>query len=262
MSDKITTMAENQEKEKRAKIEQRRREREEKRKKYIPLSALIVANIIFLSLDIRAFQAIYLLTASYLLAVLTVLISGGLAMYWFDILYPHSRRHENETQVNLSIVSTVLAIGLSGVLAFADYVVGTGANFSGGWSFALWGGVILLTIWQGVAIAWWWSIDNHIDSEAKIQKTYAEEADKNDEIESMRTKLRSLRGFLDELDKLNTDYSPDSVRAVANLLGVTLPDNGRPSKPGNERPQPSAAMPAMAQEVNQVKENFTPGRES
>jgi len=268
MTDQMTSLAEKAAQEKRNKENEKRKQAEEWRKRWIPFSALVVANIIFFSLDIRAFQAIYLITGSTLLAVLTVMISGGLAMYWFDVLYPHSKRHENETQTNLSLLSTILAIVLSAVLAFADYVVGTGTTFSRGWSIALWAAVIILTIWQGVSIAWWWSIDNHITAEARIQKMHAEETDKDEEIESLRMKLKSLRAFLDEYKKLNKDYSPSSVRAVAEMLGISLPDadkdgipdivdtvdnrTGKPFKPANGFAQ---TTPQVQQE--REKPNFT-----
>lgn len=253
MSNQMVTLAEKEEQERQNKKTRAEAEREERNKWLVPFTALLVANIIFFSLDIRAFQAIYLLTNSYLLAFLTVLISGGLAMYWFDVLYPHSKRHNNDTQKTISMVSTVLAIALSGVLAFADYVVGTGNLFSPMWSLILWGSVIVLTVYQGIAIAWWWSIDNHIAAQAKIQKMHAENTDKQDDIESMRTKLKSLRGFLDEYNKLNVDYTPEAVRSVASLLGISLPDE---EGKGQNRPQQQLRpMNANAQDVDTVRLN-------
>ena len=208
-------------------------ELEERRKKIVPLSALIVANIIFFSLDLRAFQAIFVLTNSYMLSALTVLVSGGLAMYWFDVLYPHSKRHNNQTQLAISLVFTVLAIGLSGILAFADYMVGTGDTFSYAWSTVLWACIIILTIAQGVAIAWWWSIDNHIAAEAKIQEAHAEASDQNDDMSILRTKLTGLRGVLTELETLNKDFSPAAVSTVAKMMGITLPADSasKPNRP-------------------------------
>lgn len=223
MADNLVTLADERARKEKERLEQKAREKEDRRKKLVPLSALVVANIIFLSLDIRAFQAIFVLTQSTLLAVLTVMISGGLAMYWFDVLYPHSQKHKNETQRNISIVCTVLAIGLSGVLAFADYVVGVGDTYSHGWSNVLWASIVILTIVQGVCIAWWWAIDNHIAAEAKIQEAHAEASDQADEMSILRTKLQGLRGILTELDSLNTDFSPTAVETVARIMGIALP---------------------------------------
>lgn len=236
MADKLASLADKEAAEKKNREEKKRQAREERMQKLVPASALIVANIIFLSLDIRAYQAIFIITQSTLLAGLTVLVSGGLAMYWFDVLFPHSKKHNNEDQTTLAIVSTVLAIGLSGALAFADYIVGTGENFSRGWQNTLWLCVVGLTIYQGVAIARWWMIDNHIASEAKRQKIYAETADKDDEVKAMRAKLKNLRGFLDELAALNKDYSPQAVKRVAELLGVPLPDEDKDGIPDYRDP--------------------------
>ena len=224
MSDELVTLAEKREQKAKLDRERRNSAREESRKKWVPLSALIVANIIFISLDVRAFQAIFYLTNSYLLATMTIAVSGGLALYWFDVLYPHSKRHNNEVQKNITLIFTVLAIGLSGALAFADYLVGTGSNFSQFWATVLWGAIVTLTIAQGVAIAWWWSIDNHIAAEARIQEAHAEASDQADEMAILRTKLSGLRGILVELDSLKKDFSPESVQSVAKIMGISLPD--------------------------------------
>jgi hypothetical protein len=237
MADNMVTLAQQKEAAEKRTAEKKRADREALNKWLIPASALIVANIIFLSLDIRAFQAIYILTNSYLLATLTVLISGGLAMYWFDVLYPHAKKHNNQTQTSVSMACTILAIGLSGVLAFADYVVGTGAGFDSGWSNTLWAVIVVLTIVQGGAIAWWWAIDNHIAAEAKIQASHAEAADQNDEMQILRTKLQGLRGVLAELTALNTDYGAQAVKTVAGIMGIPLPidDVVRPNQQNNQQ---------------------------
>ncbi len=236
--DNLTTLAQERERKEKERNEKKRREAEERRKIWVPRSALIIANVIFLSLDIRALQAVWLMTGSWLLASVTVLISGGLALYWFDVLYPHSRRHKNDTQKWIALVFTTLAIGLSGVLAFADYIVGTGNSFSPMWSNILWGSVIVLTIAQGVAIGWWWSIDKHIESEAKIEEAHAEAADQADEMSILRTKLQTLRGVLDELNKLDSDYNPTAVRVVANALGIVLPTDGKTPVQGGQKQRP------------------------
>jgi hypothetical protein len=236
MADNMVTLAQQKEAAEKRLAEKKRADREALNKWLIPASALIVANIIFLSLDIRAFQAIYILTNSYLLATLTVLISGGLAMYWFDVLYPHAKKHNNQTQTSVSMACTILAIGLSGVLAFADYVVGTGAGFDSGWSNTLWAVIVVLTIVQGGAIAWWWAIDNHIAAEAKIQASHAEAADQNDEMQILRTKLQGLRGVLAELTALNTDYGAQAVKTVAGIMGIPLPTED--IKQNNQQQQP------------------------
>ena len=241
MSDELTTLAQKEEAKRKAKKEQKRRAQEDFNKWFVPATALAFANIIFFSLDIRAFQAIYIITGSYLLAALTVVVSGGLAMYWFDVLYPHSRKHNNDTQKNISIVFTILAICLSGVLAFADYVVGTGNAFSTAWSNILWAVVVVLTIAQGIAIAVWWSIDNHNAAEARIQEAHADAADKADDMQIMRTNLQGLRGVLDELEKLDKDFSPSAVNQIANMLGIALPDRATPA---NKEQRPPNLQPA------------------
>lgn len=77
MSDKIVSLAEQRDLTEKEKKQKELMAKEERNKKIIPLSALIIVNIIFLSLDVRAFQAVYILTSNYLLAFFTVLMLAG-----------------------------------------------------------------------------------------------------------------------------------------------------------------------------------------
>lgn len=232
MSDKIVSLAEQRELTEKEKKQKELMAKEERNKKIIPLSALIIVNIIFLSLDVRAFQAVYILTSNYLLAFFTVLISGGLALYWFDALLPHSRKHKNKTQIVLSSISTPLAVGLSAILAFADYVVGTGDTFSKTWSNVLWGTVIVLTVYQGCAVGYWYLVDNHIKAEAKISESHAELSDQEDDMFVLRNKLANMKAFLNEYEKMEKDFSPQAVKAVAKMVGIVLPSDNDPNSKG------------------------------
>lgn len=220
----IKDLAQNQEDVARKKKIQEDLEKEERNKKNVPLFALILINLIFLSLDARAVHAVYLLTNSYLLTVPIVTTAGGLVLAWLDIFYPHSRKHKNKRQMTISLWGMGLAIAMSGVLAFSDYVVGTGNSFSTLWSNLLWGGVILTTIAQGLFITRWWFLDKHIEAEAKIQEAHAEKSDSKDLMDILNTKLESMEGYLVTLETYRTKFGKDNVDAVAKLLDIPLPD--------------------------------------
>ena len=101
------------EKDKRMKEDEKKKRadaRAEMGRNYVPLLALVLANVIFISLDVRAWEAVYILTNNIFLASVTVLVSGIIALLWWDIFYPHSRRHSNDTQIKIAFVSTVLAV--------------------------------------------------------------------------------------------------------------------------------------------------------
>jgi hypothetical protein len=98
---------------------------EKTKMQWVPISALVIANIIFISLDVRAFDAVNKLTNSPFLAGVTVIVSGVLALYWWDILYPHARKHSNKKQETISLWGVALGVSLSVSLAFVDYIVGS-----------------------------------------------------------------------------------------------------------------------------------------
>lgn len=227
----IKNLAEQQEEIDRKKKVQEELEKEERRKKNVPFIALILINLLFLSLDARAIHAVYLLTNSYLLTIPVVIVAGGLVLVWLDIFYPHSRRHKNKGQMKVALWGMGLAIFMSATLAFADYVVGTGNTFSKFWSNMLWLSVVGTTVAQGLLITRWWFLDKHIEAESKIQEAHAEKADTKDQMDILSAKLESMEGYLDTLETLRKKYGKENADAVAKLMGIPLPDedNKRPN---------------------------------
>lgn len=226
----IKSLAEQQEENERKAKEKEALEREERRKKNVPIFALVLINVIFLSLDARGTHAVYLLTNSWLLTVPIIFIAGGSVLSWLDVFYPHSRKHKNKKQENISLWGMGLSVSLSAVLAFADYIVGVGDTFSTMWSNLLWGSVILGTVAQGLLITRWWFLDKHIEAEAKIQEAHAEKADAKDQMNILETKLGSMEGYLDKLQELRIKYGEENANAVAKLLGIPLPDEKSPNQ--------------------------------
>jgi hypothetical protein len=185
----------------------------------VPAIALLVANIIFISMDVRAFDVTRRLTnGSILLACTTVLVSGVLALLWWDILYPHSRRHSNQVQIKLSIAGSILGIVLSAILAFLDYIVG---NVQLSVSF-LWGVVICITAVQGVLFALWWLVDNSIEAEAKRQKTHSNRMDLHETVEDFGIEIKSLKSISAQLEELRKDF-PGKGQAAKAALALGYP---------------------------------------
>jgi hypothetical protein len=198
----VSDIAQNKQKAEAAQLAEAKERKELGRKKLVPISALIFANIVFLSLDLRGLEAVYKITASYFLAVVTVIISGVAALYWWDFLYPHARRHKNSGQEKIAIAGTVIGIIVSGVLAFVDYIVIPAAQNSD-W---LWAMVVLLTVIQGIMLGAFWKIDGSIEAEAKREESLASRIDLQNTAEDFKAEIDNMETLLSKLEEIKKKF--------------------------------------------------------
>lgn len=198
---------------------QKRLLREQRVRRAVPTLALVVANLIFLSLDVRAFDVVAQMTGSILLASATVLVSGILALFWWDVLYPHSRKYSNKAQTVLASVGTVGGILLSLILAFLDYLVGSIAlNES-----LLWGFVIILTGAQAILLAWWWMIDDSRQSEAKRQKSLASRIELQEHTADFQAEIESMSALSAKLEEIKNQFPGRGQAAkAARAMGYPI----------------------------------------
>lgn len=207
----VSDIAQNKQKAEQAKAAANKERKEQERKKRLPLSALIFANVVFLSLDARGLHAVYVVTGSLFLAIVTVLISGVAALYWWDFLYPHARRHKNKGQENIALVGTGIGVGVSGVLAFVDYVVIADTQ-NASW---LWALVVFLTIAQGVMLARFWQIDASIEAEAKREESLASRIDLQDTAADFRAEIESMETLLEKLEEIKRKFPGKGKAEIA-----------------------------------------------
>ena len=215
----VSDIAQNKQKAELADAKAKLEKKEQDRKKRIPLSALIFANIVFLSLDARGLDAVHKITSSWFLAVVTVLISGIAALYWWDFLYPHARRHKNKEQEGIAIAGTVLGVGVSGVLAFVDYIVVSGEQNSS-W---LWAVVVLLTVIQGVMLGRFWQIDGMIEAEAKREESLASRIDLQDTAADFKAEIESMESLLVKLEDIKKKFpGKGKAETAARAMGYPV----------------------------------------
>lgn len=223
-------------------------------KQITPIIALLVANAIFISLDIRAIDVVFKLTNSALLSGATVIVSGILALLWWDLMYPHARRNSNSIQIKLSAAGVFLGIALSAILAFLDYLVGSAVIPQA----TLWGFVVLATAFQGILMAWWWLVDNSIEAQASRQKLAAARDDLQNTVDDFRAEIASLATVAEQL-KLIKEQFPDTKQAaqaarslgyetLARMLddddGDNIPNSKDPDFRGNFNTHRSSAAAA------------------
>ena len=198
----VSDIAQNKQKAEQAQAAQAIEAKEQNRKKLIPLSALIFANIVFLSLDVRALDAVYAITQNGLLAFVTVIVSGVAALYWWDFLYPHARRHRNKAQETISQIGVSTGVCVSLTLAFLDYIV-RAATFDPVW---LWGAVVLLTGIQGMMLARFWQIDGMIEADAKREESIASRIDLQDTAADFKAEIESMETLLEKLEEIKKKF--------------------------------------------------------
>lgn len=215
----VSDIAQNKQKAESAKAKSAQEAKEIARKKRIPLSALIFANIVFLSLDARGMHAVHIITGSWFLAIATVLVSGAAALYWWDFLYPHARRHKNAEQEKIALWGTGIGIGVSGVLAFVDYVV-IGGGQNADW---LWALVVLLTVAQGAMLARFWQVDGSIEAEAKREESIASRVDLQDTADDFKAEIESMEDLLEKLEEIKKKFpGKGKAELAARAMGYPV----------------------------------------
>jgi len=198
---------------------QKHEKKEQTKRKIVPTLALIAANIIFISLDVRAFDVVAKMTGSILLASVTVIVSGVLALFWWDFLYPHSRKYSNKSQCNIAAVGTVGGILLSLVLAFLDYLVDVISINAA----LLWGIVIILTGAQAIMLAWWWMIDEGSKSEAKRQKSIASRLELQETTNDFQAEIESMAKLSQRLEEIRKQFpGPGQAAKTAKAMGYPI----------------------------------------
>ncbi len=214
---KVSDIAETRKKEKDAHSETAKLLAAQNRKKWVPLSALIIANLIFISLDIRALDAVHKITASWLLASATVIVSGVAALYWWDFLYPHSRRHRNAQQEKIALWGVGMGIFVSVILAFFDYIV---LGFDPAW---LWLAVVILTGAQGTMLARYWQIDGMIEATAKREESIASRLDLQDTAADFKNEIESMEAVLVKLAEIKAKFpGRGEAERAARAMGYPI----------------------------------------
>lgn len=207
----VSDIAQNKQKAEAAQVVEAKEKKEQARKKLVPISALVFANIVFLTLDMRGLDAVYKITASYFLAIVTVVISGVAALYWWDFLYPHARRHKNKGQEKIAIAGTSIGIIVSGVLAFVDYIVIPSAQNSD-W---LWALVVALTVAQGIMLGAFWKIDGSIEAEAKREESIASRIDLQNTAEDFKAEIENMETLLEKLEEIKKKFPGKGKAEIA-----------------------------------------------
>lgn len=200
-----------------------------------PMTALIVANLLVISLDYRVIEAMYKLTQNLALSVFALFTTGAMFILWFDVLYHYLLA--NDIQKKISMAFSGLSLISAAFFAFLDYGLSAGFGIEQVLPVEvnmLFAGMVILTVLNGVGLFAWYIFDDQVQRKSTAEKSKAEddfEADKLDDVNRMLEKADAL---LAKKQTMESKYGSEAVSEVMALLsgvetalGVDLDGDGK-----------------------------------
>ena len=248
-----------------AKAAQERKAQKAKAKmRAIPQAALVVANILVLSLDYRVIEAVYKLTHNVALAVFAIFVSGAMFIFWFDVLYQY--KLANDWQGYISLAASGLALVAAGLFAFLDYNISVQVNSTQSISLPtsvnfLFGSMVGLTVINAALLFWWYMIDEQIDSERLLEKNSAKRAAQQRNMDRVAALLDNADKLLAQKTALAKQYGAAEVEIMlSTVMGIDVDLNG--DGVSGRANTPAVQMAATVQSVGSLTANPTNGANS
>lgn len=219
----------------------------------VPKIALVVANLLVLSLDYRVVEAIYKITNNAALAIFALFTSGAMFILWFDVLYHYLL--SNQAQKNIAMAFSALSLLSAALFAFLDYGLSAGfgveqilpveANL-------LFAGMVILTVANGAGLFAWYIYDDQVQRQSTAEKSKAEDDFEADKLEDVSRMLAKAETVLSKKTVMESKYGREAVSEMLDLLsgietalGVDLDGDGRVGRPQNT-PQNAPRTPVQA----------------
>ena len=142
----------------------------------VPKIALVVANLLVLSLDYRVIEAIYKITNNSALALFALFTSGAMFILWFDVLYHYLLA--NDIQKNISLAFSGLSLISAAFFAFLDYGLSAGFGVEQVLpveASMLFAGMVILTVANGAGLFAWYVYDDQVQRKSTAEKSKAED---------------------------------------------------------------------------------------
>lgn len=217
----------------------------------VPTVALVVANILVISLDYRVVEAIYKLTDNVVLAIFALFTSGAMFILWFDVLYRYLL--SNDVQKYISLAFSGLSLVSAGVFAFLDYGLSAGFNVEKVLPVEaniLFAGMVILTIANGVGLFVWYIYDDQIQRKTIVERNRADNDFDSETLEDANKMLEKAGKVLERKNTMESRYGKEAVEemlamlaGLETVLGVDLNGDGRVGG------KPQAQMTANASET-------------
>lgn len=209
----------------------------------VPMIALVIGNIIVLSLDYRVFEAVYILTHNVVLSAFALFSSGAMFIVWFDILFNYLL--SNKFQKYMSVFFSGLSLVVAGVFAFMDYGLNSALDQSklianSDFIFAT---LVIVTILNGIGLFVWYMNDKQISLNRVLAENEADFHFDARQLESASVLFDHVGSYLSKQKMLEDKYGADSVRQMLQILanmevdfGVDMDGDGGIGTIGGNKP--------------------------
>lgn len=201
----------------------------------VPSIALVVANLLVISLDYRVVEAIYKLTDNAMLAFFALFTSGAMFILWFDVLYRYLLA--NDVQKYISLAFSGLSLVTAGVFAFLDYGLSAGFNTEKVLPVEanlLFAGMVILTIANGAGLFAWYIYDDQIQRKTIVERNRADNDFDSETLEDANKMLEKAGKVLERKNVMESRYGKEAVEemlamlaGLENVLGVDLNGDGK-----------------------------------
>lgn len=208
-----------------------------------PIIVAIFANFVVVVADVRVYDVIFAMTASWWKA-LSASLACAIPFVMWEIAWQYN--HTTDNWRTTSLLMAGLAFATSIVLGVADFIGLTGGN----WADIFLASVVILTGIHTVVGFLYYYNDPDVARRRRKAQALAKMADNETNAEVARVLLEQGNSLLKIVSDLERNYSPDEVEAIMNIL------NGKRGKD-----KPSAAKPMRHQFASESKtpENPTQG---
>lgn len=233
----------------------------------VPIIALVVANLLVLSLDYRVVEAIYKITDNVALAVFALFTSGAMFILWFDILYHYLLA--NQVQKNIALAFSGLSLLSAAFFAFLDYGLSAGFGVESILPFEanmLFAGMVILTVANGAGLFAWYVYDDQVQRQSTAEKSKAEDDFEAEKLEDVNRMLAKAETVLSKKTAMESKYGREAVSEMMSLLSgietalnVDLDGDGHIGKPQNT---PRQAVASFASQVGDSLPTVTPKAEN
>lgn len=235
-------------------------------------SALYFAEAVFVVLDAGSALSVYLITGYWYYAVI-VFLAGVVPLYLYTKQYTRPLASIEQRQTSfwggvVAISSVIIVAVFMAVLNFYAQVNGESAVM---WTEAgLAVSLVLVLASHGFIMAKYFFADEEIKEGQRTNRIIARGGHTVRRIQAARKVADSKRQEVNLKKDFQREYNPAVLAKILRMMedldedgipDVIDPVDDRTGKPFNSQQLQRPAMPAMAQEVKQVKENFTKGRE-
>lgn len=210
-----------------------------------PLLMAMFANFVVIVADIRAYDVVYQLTASWWKALSASLACAVPFVLW-EVSWQYNHTTEGWRKASLAMAGVAFATSL--FLGVADFL-----QFTGEWTNVLLGGVVILTGLHTVMGFLYYYNDPDVARRRHKAQALAMMMDQEVNAQVAGQLLSSGSNLLAVIKSLESQYDPDDVEKVLNILQGKKQEKPSAPRRGGKQERPPQPVLVNAAETKQER---------